>query len=73
MIMTDLKQATFGIGHATPRIDARAKVTGEARYGSDIGMPAAAFAYLVTSTIARGRITGSTIAPRGLCRAWSIC
>ncbi|HEX3517297.1 MAG TPA: hypothetical protein VHT26_25175, partial [Trebonia sp.] len=40
------------------RLDGRAKVTGGARYGADHdGDGAAAHAYLVTSAIARGRIT----------------
>jgi xanthine dehydrogenase YagR molybdenum-binding subunit len=47
-----------GIGTPTPRIDARQKVTGTARYGSDFaGGESPAFAYLRTSPIARGRIT----------------
>ena len=33
------------------------KVTGEARYGSDVAVASPVFAYLVTSTIARGRIS----------------
>jgi xanthine dehydrogenase YagR molybdenum-binding subunit len=46
-----------GIGVATPRRDGRMKVTGEARYGSDFdGGQSPAYAYLVTSPIARGRI-----------------
>ncbi|MDB5776936.1 MAG: putative Xanthine dehydrogenase (yagR)molybdenum-binding subunit [Herbaspirillum sp.] len=43
-------------GQAQPRIDARAKVTGAARYASDEEVANPAFAYLVTSAIARGRI-----------------
>jgi len=47
-----------GIGASTSRTDGRAKVTGEARYGSDFnGGPNPAYAVLVTSAIARGRIT----------------
>ena len=46
------------IGEAASRIDGRAKVTGEALYGSDFyGGGAPAFAFLATSAIARGRIT----------------
>src|SRR4051812_22978054 len=44
------------IGRATPRIDGRLKVTGAARYGADAEIANPAFAYLVTSRIARGRI-----------------
>jgi xanthine dehydrogenase YagR molybdenum-binding subunit len=46
------------IGDATDRFDARLKVTGAARYGSDFdGGARPAFAYLATSAIALGRIT----------------
>jgi len=44
-------------GRSTPRIDGVAKVTGAARYASDEPVANPAFAYLVTSAIARGRIT----------------
>ncbi|WP_158918829.1 xanthine dehydrogenase family protein molybdopterin-binding subunit [Caulobacter sp. S45] len=44
----------FGV--PTPRIDGVAKVTGAARYGSDEPIAHPAFAYLVTSSISRGRI-----------------
>jgi xanthine dehydrogenase YagR molybdenum-binding subunit len=45
------------MGEPAPRLDARLKVTGEARYASDFAVNNPAFAYLVTSTIAKGRIT----------------
>jgi xanthine dehydrogenase YagR molybdenum-binding subunit len=45
------------MGEPAPRLDARLKVTGEARYASDFPVGNPAFAYLVTSTIAKGRIT----------------
>jgi len=45
------------IGTAIPRVDGRAKVTGAAHYGSDFPVAKPAFAFLVTSPIARGRIT----------------
>ena len=45
-------------GRPTPRIDGIAKVTGRARYASDEPVANPAFAYLVTSAIARGRIGG---------------
>jgi xanthine dehydrogenase YagR molybdenum-binding subunit len=49
--------ATQGvIGQPHARVDGRVKVTGQARYGSDFGPPGAAYAALVTSRIARGRI-----------------
>jgi xanthine dehydrogenase YagR molybdenum-binding subunit len=43
-------------GKPTPRIDGVAKVTGEARYASDEPVANPAFAWLVTSAIARGRV-----------------
>src|SRR5665213_1278522 len=45
-------------GRPTPRIDGVAKVTGAARYASDEPVANPAFAYLVTSAIARGRVGG---------------
>ena len=48
--------AADAIGKSTIRIDGRLKVTGAARYPSDEPVPDAAYAVLVTSAIARGRI-----------------
>lgn len=45
------------MGQPIPRVDARLKVTGEAKYSSDIDVSNPAFAYLVTSAIAKGSIT----------------
>ena len=44
------------MGKPEPRLDGRLKVTGEARYGSDFPVSNAAFAFLITSPIAKGRI-----------------
>lgn len=44
------------IGADRPRIDGAAKVTGQATYGDDHPVANPAFAYLVTSTIAQGKI-----------------
>lgn len=44
------------IGAPVERVDARLKVTGQARYPDDEPVPHPAYAWLVTSTIARGRI-----------------
>jgi xanthine dehydrogenase YagR molybdenum-binding subunit len=44
------------MGEPAARIDGRDKVTGAARYASDFVVANPAFAYLVTSSIARGRI-----------------
>ena len=49
---------TAKIGTAAPRIDGRLKVTGEACYASDTPLADPAYAFLVTSAIARGRIVG---------------
>ncbi|HUZ11241.1 MAG TPA: xanthine dehydrogenase family protein molybdopterin-binding subunit [Caulobacteraceae bacterium] len=46
------------IGEPQLRIDGRAKVTGAARYPSDEPFANPAYAVLVTSPIARGRVTG---------------
>jgi xanthine dehydrogenase YagR molybdenum-binding subunit len=44
------------LGAPLERYDARRKVMGEVRYGADMAAANAAYAYLVTSRIARGRI-----------------
>jgi xanthine dehydrogenase YagR molybdenum-binding subunit len=44
------------MGAPAPRYDARLKVTGEARFSADIPVSNPAYAFLVTSAIARGRI-----------------
>jgi xanthine dehydrogenase YagR molybdenum-binding subunit len=44
------------MGDPAPRLDARLKVTGEARYASDEAVSNPAYAVLVTSPIARGTI-----------------
>ena len=46
------------MGEPIQRYDARAKVTGNAQYSSDVQVANAAYAFLVTSAIACGRITG---------------
>jgi xanthine dehydrogenase YagR molybdenum-binding subunit len=49
------------MGEPAPRVDARQKVTGEARYASDFAVANPAYAVLVTSAIARGRLVGLDI------------
>ncbi len=44
------------VGAAVDRADGRVKVTGAARYTADVALPNAAYAVMVTSEIARGRI-----------------
>jgi xanthine dehydrogenase YagR molybdenum-binding subunit len=46
------------MGKPAPRLDARLKVTGEARYPADEPLTNAAYAVLVTSAIAKGRLAG---------------
>lgn len=44
------------IGEAATRVDGRLKVTGEARYASDVPLANPVYAFLAVSAIARGRI-----------------
>jgi xanthine dehydrogenase YagR molybdenum-binding subunit len=46
------------MGRPEPRLEAKLKVTGGARYASDMPVNNAAFAFLVTSPIAKGSIAG---------------
>ncbi len=46
------------MGQPIERVDARAKVTGQARYSSDVPHAHAAYGFLVMSKIGKGRITG---------------
>ena len=50
------------MGQPIPRVDGRLKVTGEARFGSDFAVRNPAFAYLVTSSIAKGSIKNMNLA-----------
>ena len=45
------------IGKEMPRIDGVAKVTGRATYAAEFQVPNLAYGYIVTGTIARGRVT----------------
>ena len=49
--------AKANMGRPAARIDGRAKVMGTARYASDFAVVNPAYAFLVTSAIARGRIS----------------
>jgi len=44
------------MGQPIPRVDAVAKVTGQARYASDVPHARAAYAFMLLSTVGRGRI-----------------
>jgi xanthine dehydrogenase YagR molybdenum-binding subunit len=45
------------IGQAMSRVDGRLKVTGQATYAAEFDPPSLAHAVIVTSTVAKGRIT----------------
>jgi xanthine dehydrogenase YagR molybdenum-binding subunit len=47
---------TAHIGQAIPRVDGRAKVTGEARYAAEYNVPHLAHGYVVGSAVANGSI-----------------
>jgi len=50
------------MGQPIPRYDAVAKVTGKAEYGADVALISPAYAYFVTSSIAKGRIDSFDLA-----------
>src|SRR3982074_3143383 len=56
MAITAAPDPKDNMGAPAPRVDARLKVTGEARYAADFPVSNPAFAFLVTSAIAKGRI-----------------
>ena len=49
--------STNYIGRPTRRVDGRAKVTGEAKYAAEFKVPDLAYGVVVSSAIAKGRIT----------------
>ena len=48
---------TAYIGQPTSRVDGRAKVTGAAKYAAEYQVPHLAYGYVVSSAVAKGRIT----------------
>src|SRR5882757_7982415 len=56
------------MGQPIPRYDAVAKVTGKAAYAADVPLVNPAYAYLVTSSIAKGRIEGFDLTAAGKVR-----
>src|ERR1700755_606463 len=50
------------MGQPIPRYDAVAKVTGKAEYAADVALVNPAYAYFVTSSIAKGRIDSFDLA-----------
>ena len=61
--MTTATQTAGLVGAGVDRVDGPAKVTGEARYPADFGFEDLAYAVLVQSTIAAGRIRRIDTAP----------
>ena len=57
MAIAEAPEPKRNMGKPEPRIDGRLKVTGQARYAADFPVSNTAYGFLVTSTIARGRIT----------------
>jgi xanthine dehydrogenase YagR molybdenum-binding subunit len=55
-------QPKENMGAPAPRYDARLKVTGKARYPADVPMTNPAFAFLVTSSIAKGKLVSLDLA-----------
>jgi len=53
---TTVPEPKANMGNPVPRYDAVAKVTGKASYAADVPLANPAFAFLVTSAIAKGRI-----------------
>ena len=49
------KDLTY-IGHATPRYDGHAKVTGAGRYTADVALPGMLFASMVTATVPHAKV-----------------
>ncbi|GAA6619497.1 xanthine dehydrogenase family protein molybdopterin-binding subunit [Scytonema sp. NUACC26] len=49
--------STSYIGQPTSRVDGHAKVTGEAKYAAEFNVPNLTYGYVVSSEIAKGRIT----------------
>ncbi|AUX75849.1 xanthine dehydrogenase family protein molybdopterin-binding subunit [Sinorhizobium fredii] len=49
---------TSVIGKPLPRVDGRAKVTGDARYAADFNQPGQVYAVIVSATAGLGRIAG---------------
>ena len=45
------------IGQPQSRVDGPAKVTGRAKYAADVNVPGLAYGVVVSSAIAKGRIT----------------
>lgn len=63
------------VGRETDRVDGRLKVTGAAEYSGDYRAAGLAHAHLVTSTIARGKVTGfdtaAALASPGVLRVYT--
>lgn len=53
-----MRNSGDGPGRALPRVDGLAKVTGSASYAGDFAQPGMLYGVVVSSRIARGRVTG---------------
>ncbi|MGF7206344.1 xanthine dehydrogenase YagR molybdenum-binding subunit [Skermanella aerolata] len=62
MNKTLFPQHGANMGQPVPRYEGRAKVTGEARYPSDVRLPRTAYAYLHISRIGRGTVQAFDLA-----------
>ncbi|WP_433208197.1 xanthine dehydrogenase family protein molybdopterin-binding subunit [Dactylosporangium sp. CS-047395] len=63
MTFQGTRPAPVHIGRAEPRLEARDKVTGQARYAVDHPLPGAVYAWPVQATFARGRVSTVDTAP----------
>ncbi|MFF9815611.1 xanthine dehydrogenase family protein molybdopterin-binding subunit [Streptomyces sp. NPDC014006] len=63
MTTTTTAGTARSVGRAHPRVEGRAKVTGAARYAGEIPFADLAHGWLVTSSVARGRIAGIDTEP----------
>ncbi len=59
----DIHLGTDYIGRPTSRVDGPAKVTGAAKYAAEFNVPGRYYGYVVSSPIARGKITKIDSAP----------
>ena len=61
--------STNAIGKPVSRVDGPAKVTGQAKYAAEFNVPGLAHGFVVSSTIAKGRIKSIDRTPRSQCLA----
>jgi len=61
-LTTAAPEPKANMGQPIPRYDAVAKVTGKATYAADMPLVNPVYAYLVTSSIAKGRVDSFDLA-----------